>query len=105
MRDEGLQIGDCECECEILGVRLTVFPNFRELYYGLRTQVVLDLMKRRRLELRIGEEVSVLGLITAEGLSGEGNLQQSLFAVVYLWFAVDIFVTNEGVDKRKVQAA
>lgn len=53
--DNRSQIGDSECG--FLGVRLTVFPDFWELYDRLRTMVVGDQTERRLLELRLGKDV------------------------------------------------
>lgn len=72
MRRNEVQIGDCGCE--IQGVRLTVFPDFRKLYNRIRTESVQDETKRRLLELRLGEEVKVLGSVAARYLAGEGDL-------------------------------
>ena len=89
----------------ILGVALTVLPKFRELYYGPRTKAVGDASERRLQKLWLGEELIVLRLVAANRSSGAWDFEQSFFAILYLWVAVDLTVASEGGDKVETKAA
>ena len=51
-----------------------MFPDFRELYDRLRTIIINEQIKRRHLELRLGEDVRESGLEVAIRLFGEGDV-------------------------------